>query len=226
MTLYIVATPIGNLSDLTERARQVFTTVPTVLAEDTRRTAVLLRYVGATPRVWPYHRHTSSAKIDSLLNQLEQGDVALVSDAGTPGVNDPGGQLVAAAVRRYGSSLKVVPVPGASAIMAAASVSGFPMDVFTALGFPPHKKGRQTFFNEVAAKPEAMIFYESPYRVQSAVDELAKRCPERLAVICRELTKHFETTYRGATATLSHKLKQEKPRGDYVVVLAPLSFSS
>ena len=223
-TLFVVATPIGNLADLSERARQVLVAVPVVFAEDTRRTGILLRHLGTRPRVIAYHRHTSPARLAALLEVLTKSDAALVSDAGTPGVNDPGGLFIARALDRFGSEVRIVPIPGPSAIIAAASISGFPMDAFTFFGFPPHKKGRQTFFNTIAVAEAAVIFYESPHRIQSAVAELAKRCPTRQGVVCRELTKQFETMYRGNVASLAQQIIAEQPRGEYVVVLAPLNF--
>lgn len=224
-TLYVVATPIGNLTDLTERARAVLTTVPAVFAEDTRRARVLLGHVGATPRLYAYHHHTPSRRLASLLDVLASGDAALVTDAGTPGVSDPGGVLISAALDRFGDALKVVPVPGPSAIAAAASVSGFPMDSFRYLGFPPHKKGRRSFFDDLAATASAVIFLESPYRIQRTLRELVERQSERRVVVCRELTKQFETTYRGTAREVSRTIDGERPRGEYVVVVAPHLFA-
>lgn len=220
-TLYVVATPIGNLEDITLRAQRVLTSVPVVFAEDTRRTKTLLQHLGAMPMLVSYHQHTTPGKLQSLLDTLAQNDVALVTDAGTPGVNDPGGRLVEAALKRFGDDLAVVPVPGPSAIIAAASVSGLPMDSFVFLGFPPHKKGRQTFFDEAASIARAVIFYESVHRIQKAMQEIATRQPERAVVVCREITKQFETTYRGTAREVAQLLAHEKPRGEYVVVLAP-----
>lgn len=220
-TLYIVATPIGNLHDLSQRAREVLTTVPVVLAEDTRRTKQLLNYLGVRPKLLSFHRHSKPAAGGRLLDHLKTGDLALVSDAGTPGVNDPGGILVARAVARFGEGIAVVPIPGACALIAAASVSGFPMDTFHFLGFPPHKKGREKFFDELATESGACIFYESPYRIQSALSALAARIPGRQVVVAREITKQFETIWRGTAQELAIRVAAVTPRGEYVVVVAP-----
>lgn len=220
-TLYIVATPIGNLSDFTERAREVLKTVPVLFAEDTRRTKILLDHIGAHPRLMSYHHHTTPAKLEKLLDVLAEEDAALVTDAGTPGVNDPGGQFIATALKRFGEELRVVPIPGPSALVAAASISGFPMDEFLYLGFPPHKKGRQTFFDRLSACECAVIFYESPHRILKAIHEVSDREPERQLVICRELTKQFETVTRGAAAEVEAVLANVAPRGEYVVVVGP-----
>lgn len=223
-TLFVVATPIGNLSDLTDRARQVLWTVPVVFAEDTRRTKQLLIHLGASPKLVSFHRHSTLVARERLLDMMAEGDAALVSDAGTPGVNDPGGLLVAEAVARFGDELKVVPVPGTCALVAAASISGFPMDTFHFFGFPPHKKGRETFFTTLAQEQDAIIFYESPYRITTALAALAARSPKRLVVVAREITKHFETIWRGTAADLAVRITKSAPKGEYVVVVAPSDF--
>jgi 16S rRNA (cytidine1402-2'-O)-methyltransferase len=222
--LYIVATPIGNLSDLTERARQILSAVPIVLAEDTRQTRKLLSHIGAHPKLLAYHHHTSEPDLARLVDILKSTDIALVTDAGTPGISDPGGQLIAAAVQELGEALEVIPIPGPSALLAAASISGFPMDNFSFRGFPPHKKGRQTYFEAIAKIEEAVIFFESPHRIQKTVKELALRQPTRQAVICRELTKLYETTLRGNLADLTQIIESKPGRGEYVIVLAPFDY--
>lgn len=221
MTLYVVATPIGNLSDLTLRAREVLATVPLVFAEDTRQAKKLLDHIGVRPRLVSYHHHTTPRQLEGLLDQLELSDAALITDAGTPGVNDPGGVLIARALDRFGAALKVVPIPGPSALITAASISGFPMDLFLFLGFPPHKKGRQTFFERVAAHEDSVIFYESPHRIMKALQTLAERQPQRKIVVARELTKQFETITRGTAAEVASALAATAPRGEYVVIVGP-----
>ncbi|PJE75669.1 16S rRNA (cytidine(1402)-2'-O)-methyltransferase [Candidatus Uhrbacteria bacterium CG10_big_fil_rev_8_21_14_0_10_48_11] len=220
-TLFVVATPIGNLDDLTGRARFVLSTVPVVLAEDTRRTRILLQHIGANPTVISYHQHTVKQKRERLLEYLANGDVALVTDAGTPGISDPGGLFVAEAFARFGSTISITPIPGPSAMAAAASVCGFPMDSFLFLGYPPHKKGRKTFFDRVADSKDSVIFYEAPHRILKALVSLAERCPNRQLVICRELTKQFETIRRGAASEILAAAKEESPRGEYTVVVGP-----
>lgn len=224
--IYIVATPIGNLKDISERAREVLTRVPVILAEDTRRTKILMSYLGLSTRLISYHHHTSLFKLNSLLDLLAEHDLALVTDAGTPGINDPGGVLIAHAWERFGDKLRIVPVPGPCAFVAAASVSGFPMDEFTFLGFPPHKKGRQSFFEIVTSIDSSVIFYESPHRIGKSLMTLAEHDPERLILVARELTKKFETLYRGGARAIAEQLSVNAPPGEYVVVVAPRGYKS
>jgi len=222
-TLYVVATPIGNLSDLSDRAKNILSSVSVVLAEDTRRTKQLLNYLNVHPKLISYHQHSSENKLTSILNELPNMDTALVTDAGTPGVSDPGGILIQEAVKRFGGLLTIVPVPGPSALIVAASISGFPMDEFVFLGYPPHKKGRKTFFDRLAGITSPAIFYEAPYRIIKAINEIALREPDRLIVVCRELTKKFESIYRGDARSVLTKLESEPARGEYVVVVGQRS---
>lgn len=221
MTLYVVATPIGNLQDLSERAREVLSTVPLVLAEDTRVTAKLLAHIKARPRVLAYHQHSTPERISELLENLRTNDAALVTDAGTPGVSDPGGRLIQEAYSIFGDDIRIVPIPGPSAVMAAASICGFPMNEFVFLSYPPHKKGRKTFFDNVAKTEMAVIFFESVHRIDKALNELKNRCPNRQLVVCRELTKKFETVSRGTVVEIEAKLNSSPQKGEYVVVVAP-----
>lgn len=223
MNLFIVATPIGNLHDITERGREVLCSVPVVFAEDTRVTTKLLQHIGSKAKLIAYHQHTDSRRLSELLDYLETGDVAVVTDAGTPGVSDPGGQLVAAVYARYADECAIVPIPGPSAVMAAASIAGFPMDEFVFLAYPPHKKGRKTFFDQVASTKSAVIFFESVHRITKAMDELVSRDPDRGIVVCRELTKKFETIERGTTREVRDKINKSAQKGEFVIVLAPSS---
>lgn len=220
--LYIVATPIGNLDDLTIRAREVLISVPVVLAEDTRRTRQLLTHLGVHPQLISFHQHTTPKKRASLVRLVEASDVALVTDAGTPGIADPGGQLVAAVVLAYGEVVSVVPIPGVSAVAAVASISGFSMDSFVFAGFPPHKKGRESFFDRLATFEVAVIFYESPHRVVKALAAVAARQPLRNVVVGRELTKKFETITRGTAEELAAWIATSTVRGEFVLVLGPV----
>lgn len=223
-TLYIVATPVGNLEDITLRAVSVLNSVDTILAEDTRVTARLLeRYNIRVPLV-SYHQHSKLRKTEAIIGMLRQGKrLALVSDAGTPGINDPGGALIDSILLEL-PDLKVVPVPGANAAITALSVSGFPADSFTYLGFPPHKKGRQTFFKEIGQIPGTVVFYESKHRILRALKELEELsfAVNRPALVARELTKQFETLYRGTVSEVSRKVKEREPLGEFVVVLGPV----
>ena len=222
--LFIVATPIGNLGDITERALRTLSEVDLILAEDTRVTRKLLEHFKIKTPLVSYHQHTKLQKVDEIIDFLKQGkSLALVSDAGTPGVSDPGNKLIEE-VARVGLSLNIIPIPGASALTAAASISGFPMDSFLFLGFPPAKKKRKKFFNEVVGSPHPVIFYESPYRIIRTLQDLkatynsshGNNSTEVMVVVCRELTKKFETIYRGK---IEDVIKEITPKGEFVVVV-------
>ena len=218
-TLYIVATPIGNLGDITLRALELLKSVDFILCEDTRVTKKLLdRYEIQTSTI-SYHEHSKLKKTEKIAGLLEEGkNLALVSDAGTPGISDPGGKLIEYVV---GSTphIKIVPVPGASALIAAASIAGISMDKFVFMGFPPAKKKRKKFFEEVVSSKYPVIFYESPHRIMKSLAELAEVSAEAQVVVCRELTKKFETIYRGTVEEVLQKLKNEEVRGEFVVIV-------
>ena len=219
-TLYIVATPIGNLGDISKRALDVLGSVGAIACEDTRQTAKLLAHYSLHVPLVTYHQHSGEAAMAGIIERLRSGAaVALVSDAGTPGINDPGGKLVASVARELPDA-HIVPIPGANAAITALSVSGFPTERFQYWGFVPHKKGRRTFFADLAACPDAVVFYESKHRITKALQSLVEAMPERPLVVARELTKQFETIYRGAAAAILATLGTE-PRGEFVVVVAP-----
>lgn len=204
-----MATPLGNLKDITLRALHVLEEVDLILGEDTRVTKKLLSYYNIKTPVESYHQHSKIKKINKIKNLLNQGkNLALVSDSGTPGISDPGSKLV----EKAKEIAEIIPAPGASAVTAAASISGFPMDKFVFLGFPPHKKGRQKFFREVAEAKYPVIIYESPHRILKTLKELR---PKEV-VVCRELTKKFETIYRGKANEI---INQIKPKGEFVIVI-------
>lgn len=218
--LYIVATPIGNLEDITQRALRILSEVDLILCEDTRTTRALLeRYSIRTPTL-SYHQHSKLQKEDYIIRLLEEGkDLALVSDAGTPGISDPGNQLVS---RVCSLGFKVVPVPGPSALLAASSVAGLPMDRFLFLGFPPQKKKRKKFFQEVVDSEYPAIFYESPYRILKTLKELSsfsKELSSLQIVVARELTKKFETIYRGRIEEVLEELKKDQIRGEFTIIV-------
>lgn len=217
-TLYIVATPIGNLEDLTLRAARVLGEVPVVVAEDTRVTRRVLDHIGANPKMVSFHRRSSQSDVRRIVKNLEGGDVALVSDAGTPGVNDPGQAIVAAAVE---TGHEVVPLPGASSIMAALSVSGSYVDQFVAHGFLPALGGkRRRLLNDIAKERAAAVFFETPHRLRDTLADIAALMSDRGLVVCRELTKVHEEIWRG---TASEALEYfESPRGEFAIVVAPL----
>ncbi len=217
-SLYIVATPIGNLDDLTVRAANVFKTVPVVIAEDTRVTRRILNHVDAQPRIVSLHRHSSKGDISRAVNHLDEGDVALVSDAGTPGVNDPGQAIVEAAVER---GHQVVPLPGPSSVIAALSVSGFYADKFVSYGFLPSAGNkRRRLLNQIAVDATTGVVFETPHRLRDALVDMAASFGDRPLAICREMTKLHEEIWRGtANEALEHFVS---PRGEFVIVVAPL----
>ncbi len=217
--LYIIATPIGNLEDITARALETLKKVDVILCEDTRVTGKLLARYAIRKSLLAYHQHSKLSKTERVLALLEEGkSVALVSDAGTPGISDPGGMLVEAVVARFGSEANIVPIPGANAAVAALSVSGFPADSFRFLGFPPHKKGRKTFFENIAEIEETVVFYESKHRIEKALEELVKTIGVRPIIVARELTKQFETIYRGTAEECLTRLRADKILGEFVIV--------
>ncbi len=219
-SLFIVATPIGNLKDMSERAKITLASVHTVLCEDTRVTSKLFETIGARPKLLSFHQHSDDTKINSVIKLLEQGnDLALVTDAGTPGISDPGGKLIEILVKHFGSELTIVPIPGSSAVITALSVSGFPTDEFIFLGFPPNKKGRQKFFDRLLTFEMTIVFYESTHRILKTLEEINKRLPDRQLVVCRELTKMFETIYRGTASEVTEKLKTSSIKGEFVIVI-------
>lgn len=220
-TLFIIATPIGNLEDITARALRTLGEVSAVLAEDTRVAKKLLSHFNISTPVERFDMHASDAQIATISERLEHGEnLALVTDAGTPAISDPGSWLVAEAIRVLGNELKVVPISGASAVTSALSVSGFHSDIFTFFGFPPHKKGRATRLKEIADTPHTTVLFESPHRIEKTLNELSALCPERRAVVCRELTKMFETVQRGTIKELA-AAGTIRPQGEFVIVLGP-----
>ena len=223
-TLYVVATPIGNLEDVSKRALRILSEVDLILCEDTRVTKKLLDHYQIKTPILSYHQHSKLKKVDYILDLLKQNkNLALVSDAGTPGISDPGNKLISAIIASSGLAVKIVPLPGPSAVTAAASISGFPVDKFIFMGFPPTKKKRKKFFEEIVKAKYPIIFYESPYRIIKTLKELSSSIENREIVVCRELTKKFETIYRG---TIEKAIKEiENPpaggkiKGEFVVVV-------
>jgi len=217
-TLFVVATPIGNLEDVTLRALRVLGSVALIAAEDTRRTARLLARHGISTPMTSFHEHNARSKVPGLVHKLGSGaDVALVTDAGTPGVSDPGPELVRAALA---AGARVEPIPGASAPLAAVVASGFPVVPLTILGFPPRRsKDRETFFKMVAGTDHSVVFFESPLRVKRALAELADICGERPIILGREITKAHEEFLAGTAASLASELAA--PKGEFTVVVGP-----
>lgn len=219
-TLYVVATPLGNLGDLSTRAAEILRQVDVVAAEDTRRSRTLLNHVDARPKVVSFHAHSPPSRTDELIGNLESGkSVALLTDAGTPGVSDPGGALVEAARAR---DVEVVVVPGPSAVVAALSVSGLPADRFTFLGFLPRKgKDRVRLLEAAAESPWTVVVFEAPKRLATLLEDLSRVCgAERHAVVTRELTKVHEEVRTGTLADLAGYYREEPPKGEITVLIA------
>ena len=218
--LYVVSTPIGNLGDVTRRAADVLRAADVVLAEDTRRTSILLRHLDIHARLLSAHEHNEAARAGSVVAMLREGKrVALVSDAGTPLLSDPGARIVREVVD---AGFPVVPIPGASALLAALVASGIEADTFTFLGFPPRKgPERAEVMEEVAASPRAVVLYESPNRVAKLLEELAAACGgSRRVAVARELTKLHEEIFRGTLADAAARFAAGEVLGEIAVVVA------
>lgn len=214
-TLYIVGTPIGNLEDLTPRAARVLAEVSLVAAEDTRVTRRLLSHLGIRPRTTSFHQHNWRDKLEGVLAELDHGDVALVTDAGMPGISDPGSELVAAAAQ---AGFKVEVVPGPSAVTAALALSGFPGDAFLFLGFlPRRKKDRQARLREAVASAVPLVLFEAPHRLRATLADLDTVFDDRPLAVCRELTKLHEEVFRGTAAQALEYF--DSPRGEVVLVV-------
>ncbi|GAI32177.1 unnamed protein product [marine sediment metagenome] len=191
-----------------------------ILCEDTRVTRKLLDHYQIKTPTLSYHQHSKLKKVDYILDLLKQNkNLALVSDAGTPGISDPGNKLISAIITSLGLVVKIVPVPGPSAVTAAASISGFSMDKFIFLGFPPTKKKRKKFFEEIVNSKYPIIFYESPYRIMKTLRELGIMNKELKIVVARELTKKFETIYRGTIEKVIKKIEWDRVKGEFVIIV-------
>jgi len=218
-TLYVVSTPIGNLTDITHRALQVLREVDLIACEDTRHTRKLLQHFGIDTRTISYHEHNEESRSKELIRQLTDGrNVAVVSDAGTPTISDPGFRLVNAAVE---NDIQVVPVPGPSALITALTASGLATDEFFFAGFLPSRPtARQTRLRELSSVPGTLIFYEAPHRLAASLKDAREVLGERHAVVARELTKLHEEIKRGYLGELaSHYSDIENPRGEFVVLI-------
>lgn len=219
-TLYLVSTPIGNLGDMTHRAVEVLSSATVVIAEDTRHSRRLLDHYHISTPLRSYHEHNEAKETPKLVAKLRSGDsIALISDAGTPLISDPGSRLVAAALQ---ANLPVVPIPGASAVMAAIVGSGMSLERFTFLGFLPRKgRERSEMIADVVASPSTVVMFEAANRVGATLDALAEAgAGERPAVVARELTKQFEEFRRGSVAELAGLYRDADPKGEVVLVIA------
>jgi 16S rRNA (cytidine1402-2'-O)-methyltransferase len=216
-TLYLVATPIGNLEDMSPRAIRILREANLIAAEDTRHTGKLLKYFEIETPITSYFEHNKLDKLDFILERLSTGDVALVSDAGTPAVNDPGYELVKAALD---SNYDVRPVPGPSAPITALTVSGLPTDSFLYLGYLPHKTSeRHSRLEEVESQPYTLVFLESPYRIVEALEDILSILGDRRICVAREMTKMFEEYWRGDVSKAVAHFKAQPPRGEFTLVV-------
>jgi len=217
--LYIVSTPIGNLKDITLRALETLEDVEFILCEDTRITSRILNHYNISKKLISFNAVSEKKKIPNVIERIKSGDnCALVSDAGTPAISDPGVRLISEAIKEQ---IDVVPVPGTSAVIAALTISGLPTDSFIFEGFLPQKKGRQKKLKELAEEKRTLIIYESTYRIKKLVDELAEYLPDRYIVVCRELTKKFEETWRGYPNEIKEVIDEKISKGEFVIVVAP-----
>jgi len=217
-TLYLVATPIGNLEDMSPRAVRTLREARLIAAEDTRHTRQLLTHFDVHTPLTSYFEHNKLAKLDAVLSALSEGDVALVSDAGTPGINDPGYELVKAALE---AGHTVSPVPGPSAPIAALAASGLPTDAFLYLGYLPRKSSeRKVFLQKVAEQPFTLVFFETPHRLLDALEDIQSVLGDRLMAAARELTKVYEQFVRGQVSEVLGHFTHHEPRGEFVLVVA------
>ena len=221
-TLYIVATPIGNMEDITMRALRILKEVDLILCEDTRTTGKLLARYEIKNKTSSYHAHSTKGKESAIIKLLNDGkNIALVSDAGTPCISDPGILLVQEVYNEFGPNARVVPIPGASALITALSACGVSMAVFKFLGFLPHKKGRETLFKEMSIATTPIVFYESSHRIIKTLESLNKYCGDKNVVIGRELTKIYEEFLRAKPSELLEILTKDKnkQKGEFVVIV-------
>ncbi len=217
-TLYLVATPIGNLEDMSLRALRVLKQVTLIAAEDTRTARNLLTHFGLATPVTSYFEHNKLTKLDHILEALERGDVAVISEAGMPGLSDPGYELVRAALER---GIRVAPIPGASALTTALVASGLPTDQFVYLGFLPRQKSaRRKLLQSVADEPRTLVAYEAPHRLRASLDDIAQVLGNRTLCAARELTKLYEEFFRGSADAAREHFAKTAPRGEFTLVIA------
>jgi 16S rRNA (cytidine1402-2'-O)-methyltransferase len=216
--IYLVSTPIGNLADITYRAVHILKSVDIIAAEDTRVTSVLLNHYGIQKRSISFHSYNQRTQTQNLVKKVKDGySLALVSDAGTPGISDPAYYLVNAALN---ADIRLIPIPGASAFLAALVVSGLPCNKFIFEGFLPLKKGRKKRIKVLGSEGRTIIFYESPHRIHRTVSEIHEGWGDRHCVMGRELTKKFEEFYRGKLSDLKAKLEEKQVKGEIVLIVA------
>lgn len=215
--LYVVAVPIGNLGDITFRAVDTLKSVNFIAAEDTRTSSILLRHYGISKPLLSFHSYSTEKRLEEIVNKIVDGqNAALITDAGTPGISDPGYVLVNRALQK---GCDVVPIPGATALIAALSASGLRSDRFVFEGFLPLKKGRQKKLALLAEEPRTIVLYESTHRIERTLEELKNAFGDRKCVVARELTKIYETFYRGTISTVIASLKADVKKGEFVIII-------
>jgi 16S rRNA (cytidine1402-2'-O)-methyltransferase len=215
--LYLIGTPIGNLEDITLRALRILGEVPLVAAEDTRRARILLNHYELKPHLISYFEGNEASRVGQLLDALSRGDVAVISEAGMPGLSDPGYHLVQAALAE---GYRVVPIPGPSAPIAALVASGLPTDRFLFLGFFPRRRAqRRKTLAQIAAEPATLVAFEAPHRLKATLADIAATLGDRPIALCRELTKQYEEIWRGTTAEAQARYEEEEPRGEFTLVI-------
>jgi len=220
--IYIVSTPIGNLKDITLRALEVIDQVDFVLCEDTRVTSRLLNHYNLKKELVSFNAFSETKKIPAIIRRVLTGqDCALLSDAGTPLISDPGARFISEAIN---NKIEIIPVPGPSALITGLTISGLPTDSFVFEGFIPQKKGRQKKLKELSEEKRTIILYESTYRIKKLFGELSEYLPDRYVVVCRELTKKFEESWRGYPGDLLNSLDNKVLKGEFVIVIAPIDW--
>jgi len=216
--LYIVSTPIGNLKDITLRAIETLNEVDFILCEDTRVSSILMKQYNIIKQLISFNAVSEIKKIPAIIERLLQGQsYALISDSGTPAISDPGIRLVSEAIK---NGIEVISIPGATALISALTISGLPTDSFIFEGFLPQKKGRHKKLGELSKEERTIVLYESSHRIEKLINELVQYFPERFVVICRELTKKFEETWRGFPTELKEVLNEKIIKGEFVIVIA------
>jgi len=222
--LYIIGTPIGNLEDITYRAVRILKEVDFVIAEDSRKSGILLKHYEISKTVKSFHSRSSEAKAESIVEELKNGaSAALISDAGTPGISDPGFKLIQVALN---NGVELIPVPGPSAVISALSVAGLPIDKFIFLGFIPLKKGRKTLLESLQNEKRTIVIYESVHRILKTLSNLQEHLGDRYVCVGREMTKMYEEYYRGHLSEAIEHFKNKKLKGEFTLVIGPENFKS